>query len=106
MSELGRSEQSQNVLVDYRLTMIEQTLKAISDNLTQLAALEQKHIETREALARAFTQIGKQDDRLRVIETEMPTLKLVRGWVVAGALGIIGLLGLTVVDILKRVSGV
>lgn len=80
-------------LTQYRLGMIEKTLEAIRDNLTQLAQLEQKHIETREAVGRAFEQIESHDTRLRNVEQEMPTLKLVRGWVVSGVIGIVGLLG-------------
>lgn len=80
-------------LTQYRLTMIENTLKVISENLERLAALEQKHLETREALNRAFSSIGKVDERLRVIEMEIPTLKMVSKWVVAGVLGIVSMLG-------------
>lgn len=81
-------------LTQYRLEMIEQTLKAISDNLTKLAALEQKHIETRDAVERAFDCIATHDTRIRAIETEMPTLKLTRGWILSGLVGIVSLLGL------------
>lgn len=90
-----------NDLTSYRLDMIEKTLEAISENLSKLAALEQKHVETREALGRAFTEIGEHNKRLRDVEAEMPTLKLVRGWVITGVLGVLGLLGLA----LKGVFG-
>lgn len=83
--------------------MIEKTLQAISENLERLAALEQKHLETREALNRAFdaikvteTEIKTADERVRKIELELPTLKLIRGWVIAGVVGCAGLLGVTV----------
>lgn len=82
-------------LTQYRLGMIEETLKAMRENLVQLTALEQKHVETREALERAFKEIKANDERMRVIEVEMPTLKLVRGWVIAGVLGCAALLGVT-----------
>lgn len=82
-------------LTQYRLQMIEETLKAIRDNLGTLAALEQKHLQTREALERAFSSIGKIDERVRNIEREIPTLTLVRKWVIGGMVGIISLLGLT-----------
>lgn len=83
-------------LTQYRLTMIEQTLRAISENLERLATLEQKHLETRESVGRAFKSIEKMDERMRHMELEMPTLKLVRKWVIAGILGIVGLLGVTI----------
>ena len=81
-------------MTSYRLEMIENTLKAISDNLSQLATLEQKHIETRDALNRAFASVEKIDVRVKHIEIEMPTLKLVRGWIISGVLGIVGLLAI------------
>lgn len=89
------AEEGSDQLTQYRLEMIEKTLKAISDNLTKLAALEQKHIETREAVGRAFDALEEHDTRIRAVEIEMPTLKLSRKWVFAGVLGIIGLLGVT-----------
>ena len=82
-------------LTQYRLQMIEDTLKGIRDSLNTLAALEQKHMQTREAIERAFSNIGKIDERVRKIEHEMPTLTLVRKWVIGGMIGIISLLGLT-----------
>jgi L-alanine-DL-glutamate epimerase-like enolase superfamily enzyme len=91
----GQIPRTADELTSYRLEMIEQTLKAISDNLSQLATLEHKHIETREALDRAFSSVEKIDGRVKHIEIEMPTLKLVRGWVISGAVGIIGLLAIT-----------
>lgn len=82
-------------LTQYRLATIEETLASISDTLRQLTALEQKHLETRQALERAFSMIAEQDKRMRVIEIEMPTLKLVRTWVIAGVIGCTSLLGVT-----------
>ena len=83
--------------------MIEKTLQVIAENLERLATLEQKHLETREALNRAFdaikvteTEIKTTDERVRKIELELPTLKLIRQWVIAGVVGCAGLLGVTV----------
>lgn len=94
------SEATQDQLTQYRLGMIEKTLVTISESLQQLAQLEQKHLETREALGRAFEQISKHDDRMRKMEVEMPTLKLVRGWVIAGVIGCASLLGITLFKLL------
>lgn len=82
-------------LTQYRLQMIEDTLKAIKESLNTLAMLEQKHVQTREALERAFSTIGKMEERVRKIEHELPTLTLVRKWVIGGMVGIMSLLGLT-----------
>jgi hypothetical protein len=95
MNEQTHPNHSNSELTQYRLGMIEKTLEAISENLQQLAQLEQKHLETREALNRAFAQIESQDSRVRKLEIEMPTLKLIRGWVITGVVGCTGLLGIT-----------
>ena len=86
-------------LTQYRLKSIEDTLAAIGDSIRQLTALEQKHLETRQALERAFDSIGKVDDRVRDIELELPTLKLIRGWVIGGVISVVSLLGIGVMKL-------
>lgn len=81
-------------LTDYRLATVEDAVKSIAENLTQLTALEQKHIETREALGRAFSELKDHDVRIKAVEIEMPTLKLTRGWVITGVIGIVTLVGI------------
>jgi chromosome segregation ATPase len=80
-------------LTQYRLAAIEETLSAIRDSLAQLTALEQKHHETRQALDRAFSSIKSQDERIKSIELEIPTLKLTRGWILSVVVGVGALLG-------------
>lgn len=82
-------------LTQYRLATIEETLASINETLRQLTALEQKHLETRQALERAFATVAEQEKRLRKIEIELPTLKMIRGWVISGVIGCAGLLGVT-----------
>jgi len=94
-----------DALTQYRLTMIEKTLEAIRDNLTQLAQLEQKHVETREALARAFKQIDMHDNRIRNIEGEMPTLKLTRGWIISGVVALVAMMGLALFKLFSFTGG-
>lgn len=83
-------------LTEYRLASIEETLASINETLRTLTSLEAKHMETRGALERAFTEIGRHEERLRSIELELPTLKLIRGWVIAGVVSCTSLLGITV----------
>lgn len=88
-----------NSLTEYRLASIEETLASINETLRTLTSLEAKHMETRSALERAFTEIGRHEDRLRAIELELPTLKLIRGWVIAGVLSCASMLGVTIFKI-------
>lgn len=98
--------QPSDALTQYRLGMIEKTLQAISENLERLATLEQKHLETREALNRAFDAIKGVEDRTRKMELEMPTLKMIRGWVIAGVIGCASLLGIAVFKLVTLQSAV
>lgn len=79
---------------------VKNAVKSIDQSLRTLASLEVKHEETRNGLNRAFGSISDHETRMRTIETEMPTLKLVRGWVIAGVLGIMGILGLAIMHLL------
>lgn len=87
-------ETQNDKLTDYRLKTVEDAVKSIAENLTTLTALEQKHLETREALGRAFDTLDKHDGRIKAVELEMPTLKLTRGWVITGVIGIVSLVGI------------
>lgn len=86
-------------VISYRLIAIEKSVSAISDDMSQLILLEQKHIETREAIARAFKQLELQELRIRAIEEELPTLKLARGWVIAGTLGTVAVVGMALMKL-------
>ncbi|MFO0467561.1 MAG: hypothetical protein ACK5ZS_01230 [bacterium] len=90
---------------NYRLHVIEQTLGAIRDNLVRLSTLEERHLHTREALNRAFSALEKHDARLAVIEQEMPTLRLVRGWVIGGVVGTLAMLGAIVAKLFTLTVG-
>lgn len=80
-------------LVNYRLEMIEKTMSSMSENLLKLTTLEQKYQSGQEAIFRAFASIERHDTRLCAIESELPTLKLARGWVIGGVIGVVGMNG-------------
>jgi hypothetical protein len=129
MAESDEKDGSDIAVISYRLTAIEKAVSSTSESMAKLVVLEQKHIETREAMSRAFDEINSQERRIRALETEqqvlgasshceshgkrltaieaeMPTLKLTRGWVIAAASGSIGLLvivvGKLLLELLKR----
>lgn len=76
-------------LVNYRLEMIEKSIATMSENLLKLTTLEQKYQSGQDAMFRVFTSIEKHDTRITAIESELPTLKLARGWVIGGVIGIV-----------------
>lgn len=87
-------------LTSYRLTMIEKTLEAVSLNLKQLTELEVRHSETRDALGRAFKELTDQSARISTVELEMPTMRLARGWIIAGVIAIVGLVGVAAMRVI------
>ena len=52
-------------VITYRLGAIEDAINTVSKSMQQLVILEQKHIETREALGRAFDNIEDHDARIK-----------------------------------------
>jgi hypothetical protein len=90
----------EDILLSYRVQSLEkdrdedrrefkEAVKSIDASLQTLARLEQRHLETREGLERAFSAITNQESRVKAIELEMPTLKMVKGWIISGALFIV-----------------
>lgn len=98
-------EQNHAVLAE-RVTNLEKAtesistaVKSIDESLKVLTKLDMKHDETRDGLGRAFKELEDHEARMRTIEAEMPTMKLVRGWALTGALSLLGLVGLAVVGL-------
>lgn len=86
---------------------VKASVENINKTLGKLAQLEVEHLETRSALKRAFTEIqgvqtavnkllASHDDRIRLVEIEMPGLKEVRRWVVGLVIACVALLFLSV----------
>lgn len=92
--------------VEARLAVIERdqqefktAVVGINKNLETLVRLEERHAETRKALDRAFTECEKLDNRVSAIEKKMPGLVETRGWILAGMLATLGIVGLALVGL-------
>lgn len=72
---------------------IRSAVKGIDGSLKILAALEARHAQTSDAVARAFTELKDHEDRLRSAESDLPTMRLVRNWVIAGVIGCTSMVG-------------
>lgn len=77
------------------LIEIRSAIKSIAESLHKLTELETHHVHTRESLARAFTEIGKVEERQNEMDKTLPTLKLASRAVFTG----IGLVVLTVIGV-------
>lgn len=87
----------------WRLNRIEDTLEKVSETLGKLAVLEQRHIETREAIERSFSEIKALNERMRVVELDMPMLRQIKNWIVSGVVAVIGVVGMAVWEVVKKV---
>ena len=90
-------------VLEFRVTSLEKVVsevssavKSIDSSLKTLTSLEIHHNQTRDAVGRAFTNIEDHEGRLREIESDLPTMRLVRNWVIAGVLGCTSLVGVAV----------
>lgn len=101
--------QAPHTVLDFRVTNLEKVVERVSkavesidESLKTLTRLDVKHDETSKGLNRAFLEIDDHEKRIRNIEEEMPTTKLIRGWVIAGVVGVLGMMG---VAMIKMVVG-
>lgn len=90
-------------LTAYRLAMLEDTMRQVADTLTKMASLDQRILDAQNAQTAMrdewANKDGDKERRLRAIEVEMPTLKLIRGWVISGVIACASLLGLTLYQV-------
>lgn len=96
-------------VLEFRVNSLEATvneirsaIKSIDSSLQTLARIEQHHQDTRDGLERAFSEIEDHETRIRVVEGEMPTVKMARGWAISGVIGIISALGMTVLHLVLK----
>lgn len=72
---------------------IKDEMKRIAAGMERIARLEERHANSGEAIARAFSKIQDHEQRLIKLEVEAPMTKMVRNWIISGVIGVIGLLG-------------
>ena len=92
-----------NRMTAWRLNRIEDTLEKVSETLGKLAVLEQSHIETLEAIERSFSEIKALNERMRVVELDMPMLRQIKNWIVSGVVAVVGVVGMAVWEVVKKV---
>lgn len=93
-------------VLDHRVGAVEGAVHKIADAMDrfaktteQLARLEERHVETRQAMERAFGEIGKLDVRTDAIEARLPPLEETRSWVVRGLIGVMCVVGMAVLKL-------
>lgn len=103
------SDETPNMVLEYRVASLEgavveikSAVKSIDSSLQTLAKLEVHHTETRDGMARAFSELTDHETRVRAIEAEMPTMKMIRNWVVAGVVGVVSMMGAALVTLMIK----
>lgn len=98
-----------HAVLDVRVTNLEKVVERVSaavesidESLKTLTRLDVKHDETRDGLGRAFTTLEDHEERMRAIETEMPTVKQARSWVFSGIVGAVGMVGMAVIYLVLK----
>lgn len=96
-------------LLTYRVDRVEETIdeirdaiKSIDSSLQGFAMVQSQYAATRAVLKRASSSIEALEKRLQAVEMELPTLKLVRNWVIGGVLSVVGTVGSAVVALVLR----
>lgn len=98
----------------FRLSAVEKQLESqtealnkIGEAINRFSLLEERHLETRGAIERAFNSISKTDHaieqlaaRVAAIELHMPQLRETRNWVVTGVLAGIAMIGAAILKVI------
>lgn len=93
------------------ITAIRQSLAAVQESMSQLAStllqrlarLEERDLNTTEAVNRAFETISKHDSRLQALERSQPLQKMTSTWVINAAWACVGVVAALVA---KRLIGI
>ena len=83
---------------------LKEAIFQIRDALQSLVRLEEQHMETKAALTRVFVQCEKIETRMVEIEKVIPGLVELRRWVVAGMLGTLSVVGVSLIGLVVVVA--
>lgn len=75
------------------ISEIKIAVNRLAGDMERVIRLEERHATHSEALTRAFTRVETIEIRLAKLEAEVPITRMVRGWVISGVVGVVGLLG-------------
>lgn len=78
---------------------IEVAVSSIAQSMQAIVRLEEHHAQTRDSVERCFAQGEDHEERLRVLEKDAPTARLVAKWVISWVIGIVSLVGAALIGL-------
>lgn len=98
MAEADMLEHRVNFMEHEVIPRMATAIDKMSDSLQRLTSIDERQSEFKDAVRRAFNEIKdrkdeiqKLDERLRQVELALPTLMLIKNWVIMGVIGTVGL---------------
>lgn len=76
-------------LVAFRLERVEDAIMRLTATTEQLARIDERLVENRASMERAFGAIKEHGQRLSTIEHQLPELRRSSGWVYAAAVAVV-----------------
>lgn len=97
----GSSEQLWSEIGHLREAVDQNTdaVRAVSVAINKLAVIEERQSEMKASVSRIGEVVDRIDGRVRVVETELPTLQLAKKVVLLGVIGVLGMVGTAVVTL-------
>lgn len=81
---------------------IRDAVQSIDKSLQALAVVQEQHGATRESLLHATKLIQVLAEKVNRVEIEMPMLRMVRGWILTGMVGVAGAVGYALIALVVR----
>ena len=94
--------EQRTVTLGETINRVEHKVDNITDTLNSLVRIEERQIAINARLAEGVQTMQDHEGRIKNIEVVMPGLREKSGWVVAGLLGVIGVVGMQVLHMVLK----
>lgn len=89
-----------------RVEYLERSMGRIADSLERLSSIDSRLELMDSRQIATLSSVGDHETRVRNIEKEIPVLKLVKGWIITGVVGVFGILVTVVTTLVIRYVGI
>ena len=88
--------------VETSIDELKRAVAQVAEAINKLVVIEERSLETRRTIDRAFETLKDHEQRLRDVEEQMPLLVETRRWVVLGVLAGLSMMGVGLAKLLIR----